>query len=77
MSSIFPFKVKMFGSLSRLRRKYEAPRLSILYTVADEWDLPDSVLEECMPNTKSDEQRLVPYTNFSMQSKFHCPANRR
>jgi hypothetical protein len=77
MNSIFPFKAKMFGSLSRLRRKYEAPRLSILYTVADEWNLPDSVLEECMPNANSDEQRLVPYTNFSMPSKFHGPANRR
>ena len=76
MSSIFPFKEKIVGSLSRLRRRYEAPRLSILYTVADEWDIPDVVLEECMSNTKSDEQRLVPYTDFSMQSKFHGPANR-
>lgn len=68
---IFPFKSKMFVSISRLLRKYEAPALSILYTIAQEWKLPDDMLKTCMVTTDSLMQKLMPYTSFATRRKSH------
>jgi hypothetical protein len=67
--SIFPFKAKMFVSLSRLNRTYEAPRLSILYTIAQEWRLPKEILNACVDSAELQEQTLIAYTRLSGQSE--------
>jgi hypothetical protein len=70
--SIFPFKSKMFVFASRLQRKHEAPALSILYTIAQEWDIANDTLKACMVTTDSLGQKLTPYTSFATRGKSHA-----
>ena len=69
--SVFKFKSKIFVSASRFHRKQDAPALSILYTVAQEWKLPKDVRETCIVAADSPIQKLMPYTSFPMRRKLH------
>jgi hypothetical protein len=35
-SKMYPFKAKLFASVERLEKKFEAPKLAILHTIENE-----------------------------------------
>ena len=47
-SKMYPFKAKLFASVERLEKKFEAPKLAILHTIGKEWQLSESVMKSCL-----------------------------
>jgi hypothetical protein len=70
-SKFFGFKSKLFISNRRLQRMVDTPWLAILYTIAEQWALPNPVLELCLKITRELQQKLVPFHKLDLSSKFY------
>lgn len=69
IKKLFSSKEKWFVTSKRLRRKYEALGLSLLFLVSEEWMLPEDVLTAGLQPSESPRRMLTPFTTFNPKLK--------
>ncbi|KIW30486.1 uncharacterized protein PV07_06228 [Cladophialophora immunda] len=73
VGAIMSLRSKMFGSPSRIRRKYEAPRIGIILTIDEYWLLGTEICENLLGITNAEERLLIPAENFTAQASESVP----
>jgi len=66
---LFRFKSRLFVSHSRLKRMHDTPWLALLHIIAEQLEVPTSILDICLEITKKPPEKLMPFNTIFSPSK--------